>query len=67
MMFPFHSAQEKGMVYQKQILLETQGNRQRHGLTPDVAPSLPPQSKNKAAHDNFATCPGNVSASILRR
>lgn len=36
-MFPFHSAQEKGMVYQKQILLETQGNHQRHSLTLDVA------------------------------
>ncbi len=33
----FHSAQEKGMVYQKQILLETRGHRQMHDLTEDVA------------------------------
>jgi secondary thiamine-phosphate synthase enzyme len=35
--FPFHSAQEKGMVYQKQILLETRGHRHLHDLTADVA------------------------------
>jgi thiamine phosphate synthase YjbQ (UPF0047 family) len=28
---------KKGMVYQKQILLETQGHRQMHDLTADVA------------------------------
>jgi hypothetical protein len=37
--FPFHSAQEKGMVYLKQILLETRGHHQRHDLTADVARS----------------------------
>jgi len=37
--FPFHSAQEKGMVYLKQILPETRGQRQRHDLTADVARS----------------------------
>jgi secondary thiamine-phosphate synthase enzyme len=35
--FPNHSAQEKDMVYQKQILLETRGHRQMHDLTADVA------------------------------
>ena len=30
-------AQEKGMVYQKQILLETRGHRHLHDLTADVA------------------------------
>ncbi len=38
-MFPFHSAQEKGMVYQKQIPLETRGHRQLHDLTADVVRS----------------------------
>jgi secondary thiamine-phosphate synthase enzyme len=35
--FRRHSAQEKDMVYQKQILLETRGHRQMHDLTADVA------------------------------
>jgi len=32
-----HSAHEKGMIYQKQILLESKGHRQMHDLTADVA------------------------------
>lgn len=39
MVFPFHSAPEKGVIYQKQILLGTRGLRQRHDLTADVAQS----------------------------
>jgi hypothetical protein len=39
MVFPFHSAPEKGVIYQKQILLGTRGHRQRHDLTADVAQS----------------------------
>ena len=37
--FRLRCAQEKSMVYQKQILLETRGHRQRHDLTADVARS----------------------------
>jgi len=35
--FRSRCAQEKGMVYQKQILLETRGHRHLHDLTADVA------------------------------
>jgi len=35
--FPLPSAQEKDMVYQRQIQLQTQGHRHLHDLTVDVA------------------------------
>jgi hypothetical protein len=71
--FPLHSAQEKGMVYQKQILLETRGHRPRHDLTADVARSaaatalLQDVTKSKSLRCSFAKrCRATLATTVQK-